>query len=136
MRTWSRLWFVLLSALSLAPFRFKQFLGTTGLLHNAGHFVAFGISTIILSRSTTTARSRYFHIFLVCSLGAVLEFLQTAIYHNNFEWRDLFIDYAGVVVFPPLARCTALWMRAPLALKWKIRLKECFSRLLPSSARP
>lgn len=100
MRRWIALWFVLIALVSLAPLRVKNAMGTTGILHSAGHMFVFAVSGVMLLAFADTPISRVWRVLFIFLFCASLEALQTVIYHNHFEWSDLFIDYLAVGISP------------------------------------
>lgn len=92
------IWFLLLTGLSLAPLELKVQLGTKGQFHNIGHFFMFVATALLLS---SIAKS-YSRKLLYCAGGwcfAVFsEVLEAGIYHNRFEWLDLWTDTLGLAI--------------------------------------
>ena len=102
----------MLLCFSLAPWIVKFRLGINGARHNRWHFAAFFITAIVFSKPGPFewqsdhqnllwqggASSQVFR-FLTASLIAIsLEALEVAFYHNPFEWRDVWVDCAGIVM--------------------------------------
>jgi VanZ family protein len=89
-------WIACVLLISLLPLPLKDFLKTHGRFHNGAHFCAFLITVLVVcwGRSKTWITGS-------CA-GAIgfaflIEGAQTAIYHNDFEWRDILIDSLGAV---------------------------------------
>jgi hypothetical protein len=96
-RPLSVLWVLLIVALSLAPLRFKQLIGTTGAWHSWGHFFAFFIMVMLLSWNARAWSSCAIAAGATFLAAVVCEKLEVALYHPRFEWRDLWTDTAGLV---------------------------------------
>ena len=94
------LWLALVASLSLAPFRIKEALGTTGLYHNCGHFLVFLLTgaMVLIDAPTRTSRIRRFAFVILFS--AATEGLESVIYSNVFEWRDFVVDCTAIAVSP------------------------------------
>ncbi len=88
-------WLALITALSLAPFAVKSQLGTMGHLHDMGHFSIFLVTGFLLCWTGAGFRWRLARYLQACCIAALLEALETAIYHNHFEWRDVMVDALG-----------------------------------------
>ncbi len=88
-------WLALITALSLAPFAVKSQLGTMGHFHDLGHFSTFLVTGILLCWTGNTLSSRLARYVQVCCIAVLLEALETAIYRNRFEWRDVMVDAIG-----------------------------------------
>jgi len=89
-------WILVVLLVSLLPLPLKHFLKTHGRFHNGAHFCAFLITVLVVcwGRSNTwIARSCAGAI----AFAFLIEGAQTAIYHNDFEWRDILIDSLGAV---------------------------------------
>ncbi len=91
-------WLALITALSLAPFAVKSQLGTKGQFHNLGHFSIFVVTGILFCWAADRFRWRLARYVQVCCIAAFLEALETAIYHNRFEWHDVAVDAFGAAV--------------------------------------
>lgn len=88
-------WLALITALSLAPFAVKSQLGTMGHFHDLGHFSIFLMTALLLCWTGDTVRWRLAGYVQVCCIAVLLEALETAIYRNRFEWRDVMVDALG-----------------------------------------
>ena len=88
-------WLALITALSIAPFAVKSQLGTKGHFHDLGHFSIFLITGVLLCRTGNSLLWKLARYVQVCCIAAFLEALETAIYHNRFEWRDVIVDALG-----------------------------------------
>ena len=89
-------WLLLLAALSLAPINVKLMLGTMGRFHSIGHLLVFGITAYLCLGKARTAGSRVTYALVLLALSAFLELLETILYHNPFEWRDLGLDALAI----------------------------------------
>lgn len=91
-------WLALITALSLAPFAVKSQLGTKGHFHDLGHFSIFLLTGLLLCWTGNTLLWRLARYLQVCFIAVLLETLETAIYHNRLEWRDVLLDAFGAAV--------------------------------------
>ena len=89
------LWLAFVTAISMMPLKLKYRVGTTGILHNPGHFLVFSITAILLCRTATNPGSRAVRFTGVCCFAIIMETLEWVIYHNRMEWRDVLIDFFG-----------------------------------------
>jgi hypothetical protein len=84
-------------ALSISPLSMKLKLHTIGVYHDAGHYVVYALSGIML----WLVVKRWFLRVITFGLGVSMAFLQewaeNAIYHAGFEWKDVGTDLAGLV---------------------------------------
>lgn len=92
------IWLATITALSLAPFEVKVQLGTMGRFHDLGHFSIFLLTAILLSWTGQGPKSKLVRCVGVCWIAAFLEALETAVYHNRFEWHDVIIDAFGAAI--------------------------------------
>ena len=91
-------WLVFITALSIAPVAVKAQLGTMGPLHDLGHLFALFITTILLCWTAPGVSSKLFRYLGACCIGVLLEWLETAIYHDGMEWRDVTIHVLGATL--------------------------------------
>ena len=91
-------WIALLTALSLAPFAVKAELGTMGALHDIGHLSVFAATAVLLCWTATRLPQKLVRYLAVGALALTLEWLEAAVYHNPFEWRDVLIDVLGAAI--------------------------------------
>ena len=90
-------WVTLVAAGSLAPLRVKLLLGTSGRWHNPIHMVVFFLTGVMLFADArlkpSTRATRAVLLFLFC---CTLEWLEAVLYHNGFEWGDMFLDTIAI----------------------------------------
>jgi VanZ family protein len=91
-------WLVLLAALSLAPFEVKQRLGTNGRFHQLGHVATFALTGLIVCWTAASIQQRLWRLAAICCFAVCMEALETAIYRNGYEWRDVGLDAAGAAL--------------------------------------
>ena len=91
-------WLVFITGLSIAPLGVKTQLGTTGPYHDVGHLLVFFIATILLCSLARGVISRFIRYLGACCFGVLLEWLETAIYHDGMEWRDVMIHVVGATI--------------------------------------
>ncbi|MDQ6701364.1 MAG: VanZ family protein [Acidobacteriota bacterium] len=102
---WTLIWAVLVAVVSLLPQSFKRRLGTAGIFHGWVHGLVFAITAILVCRRNASFLSQLLRSFAVIMFGAVIECLQHAFYGSVFEWLDVMIDAAGVL----MGLAFALW---------------------------
>ena len=90
-------WGLFLTALSLAPLKFKVELGTTGKLHQLGHYGAFLITAALLCWGASSRYKKLLRCSAAFALGFALEALEMMFYHNRFEWTDVGTDFLGIL---------------------------------------
>jgi hypothetical protein len=91
------LWLAFLTAVSLAPTSLKWRMGTMGPLHSWGHFMAFFVTGALLCWNADRSSAWLRRCFAGFVIAAALEGMETAVYGNPFELRDLATDCLGVV---------------------------------------
>lgn len=96
MRLFVLCWFALVTAVSLGPLELKIALGTVGAWHNAMHIAVFSITALLGLAGATSLPSRSSRILLLLLFCFLLELFQAWIYHNRYEWRDLYVDSLGL----------------------------------------
>lgn len=120
------IWLVFVTAISVAPFEVKWELGAKGRFHDAGHFLVFFVTAMLTCWTAANSASRIVRLLAVCGVALLQEALETAIYHNPFEWRDVLVDTLGAVaafailsvlplLFPGAQRARALRRAEDLA---------------------
>ena len=97
----SLLWTLLLVIGSLQPHRLRM-LSYGHVLHQVVHVLAFGLlgSLVILA---TSRRFRLWGVVACAALGLLIEYVQSYLYGAPLEWRDVWEDAVGVVVFSWIA---------------------------------
>ena len=120
MRSLTLFWLLFVTALSLMPIQYKFELGTTGKLHEIGHFGAFLIAAGLLCWNTRTAGQRLLRCSGALCLAFLLEAAEMFFFRNRFEWTDVVVDALGIVsgyAAVPLIRMlvTAIRSRPPLS---------------------
>ncbi|MDQ2901393.1 MAG: VanZ family protein [Acidobacteriota bacterium] len=97
--SWARyLWLGFVAALSLLPVSLKDSLHTTGVLHWWGHLAIFAITAMLFRRMRARTLEQISRAVALFFFGVLLEFLQHAIYGNQFEWRDVGTDALGILL--------------------------------------
>ncbi len=89
---------VAITVVGLFPLRWKVTLATTGPLHRPLHLFAFAVACGVATWHARSARMRYALAAAVFLFGVLLEYMQHAIYGNQFEWRDLADNGVGVAI--------------------------------------
>ena len=91
-------WLVFLTTLSLAPYDVKLRLGTNGRFHELGHLAIFAVTSVIVCWAAATARQMLPRFLAICCFAILMEALETAIYRNAYEWRDVGVDVLGAAL--------------------------------------
>jgi len=89
-------WLALITAVSLGPLEVKIALGTVGAWHNVMHLVVFFVTALLSLAGASSLRSRSSRVLLLLLFCSALELLEARIYHNPYEWRDLYFDSLGL----------------------------------------
>jgi glycopeptide antibiotics resistance protein len=89
-------WLLLVMAVSLGPLKLKVTLRTVGTLHNAIHVAVFILTAVVGLLTPKTSLSRSSRICLLVLFCFLLELIQAFLYHNRYEWRDLYFDSLGL----------------------------------------
>ncbi len=107
-------WLLLVVGLALAPWQVKLRLGLSARHHDAWHLVGFFLTAIVFSdlvqgQQAGYTPSRVVRRRIVQSLAAVViaissEILEVLWFRSPFEWRDVIVDCAGVVL-----GCAVAW---------------------------
>jgi hypothetical protein len=93
------IWLILITGLSLAPFRVKHHLGATGMWHTGGHILVFLITTVLICSGAEDKWTRAARTLVVLLFAILCEWLELAVYGNfRFEWHDVRIDWIGVAL--------------------------------------
>lgn len=88
----------LLALLALLPQPWKGRLATHGYVHDGAHVLAF-TAAFLLQTWRRKSRANASRIGLLLLLfGALLEGLQTRVYGNSFEYRDVIADATGIAL--------------------------------------
>ena len=90
-------WLLLIIALSLIPLDLKNELGTTGKLHQLGHYGAFLITAALLCWDANSLSHKILRCSGAFALGFTLEALEVLFYRNRFEWADVGTDSLGIL---------------------------------------
>ena len=112
-------WLLFVITVSLMPFPMKMQLGTMGRLHAAGHYFAFLVTVFLLCKELKDLPGRVAGCAAAAALAILLEALETVMYRNRFEWRDVATDFAGVVTGIILVTLVLLSEHAPTRLPGK-----------------
>ncbi|MGC2657817.1 MAG: hypothetical protein WA324_07550 [Bryobacteraceae bacterium] len=91
-------WIILIVVLSLSPLKVKALLGTQGLLHNWGHLSVYLVTAALICWNAEGLSLRLFRCLGVILFAVALEILEAVLYRVPFEWKDVFLDLAGVVL--------------------------------------
>lgn len=95
MRIVTLLWLVFVVGISMMPLKFKYKAGTTGALHDPGHFVVFLVTAMLVCSSSPNLSSKLLRWFGICYFALTLEVLEWILYLNRMEWKDVLLDIAG-----------------------------------------
>jgi hypothetical protein len=87
-----------LAFFALLPQPWKGRLALHGYPHDLVHVLAFGGAFLILTVGTRRRATLYLNGLLLVFFGAVLEWLQTRVYRNSFEYHDVVSDAAGIAL--------------------------------------
>jgi hypothetical protein len=87
-----------LAFFALLPQPWKARLATHGYPHDLVHLLAFGGALLILAVGRRRRATLYVSGLLLVVFGAALEWLQTRVYGNSFEYHDVVSDAAGVAL--------------------------------------
>jgi hypothetical protein len=79
------------------PLSVKRVIGTTGVLHHAGHLAAFVVTGILFLQWKRPERSWPWLIWPLAAFAFALEYTEAAVYHNAIEWRDIVTDILGLL---------------------------------------
>ena len=111
-------WLTFVAAVSLAPLSVKTALGTKGHWHNPLHFIVFFATGVLLLSPSPQAPSRALRAIMLALFCAGSELLQAVIYHNRYEWSDLYLDVLGLsCAWLLVAALGALRRRTPFSAK-------------------
>jgi VanZ family protein len=91
-------WLAILVGISLVPDPVKYELGTKGSFHAAWHLIVFGLTGVLFCWNSGSVRMRIVGAFAGCSLAVLLEALETFVYRNRYEWKDVCVDCLGVAI--------------------------------------
>jgi hypothetical protein len=97
MRCFLALWLVLVMAVSISPLSFKLKLHTMGALHNFGHYCIYALTAVFLWLTVKRWQSRCFGFVFGVTLSLFQEWLENKLYRAGFEWKDVRIDFVGLV---------------------------------------
>jgi hypothetical protein len=92
------IWLFILFCLSMAPFEVKLHLKTMGRMHNAGHFLAFTFTALLFAWDSKSVLSRIVRCCLALLVALGAEYLEFYEYRNPYEWGDVLIDSAAIVL--------------------------------------
>ncbi len=91
------LWLVFITLLSLSPYHLKIWLGTTGHLHEAGHVLAFALTTLLICWLVPSVTGKLLRCAAVFAFAMFLEAFEMLVYHAPFEWEDIALDTLGIL---------------------------------------
>jgi hypothetical protein len=86
------------AVLALLPQPFKGLLATYGVVHDLLHAAVFCAATLLTTWRIRNGWSAAAIGIGILAFGVLLEFLQTRVYGNWFEYRDVVTDAVGMVV--------------------------------------
>jgi hypothetical protein len=84
--------------LSLLPDGDKSALHTRGRFHSLGHFLVFGFVAYVAGRTSRSVRVRILLFVGVVLFGFGVELVEHLTYLAALEWKDVWVDAAGVIV--------------------------------------
>ena len=90
-------WILIVTALSLAPLEVKELIGTTGKLHNFGHFAVFLITAMTMCWGVAGIKGKSRRAMWALYFAVTLELLETVFYTSYLEWRDIALDASGIL---------------------------------------
>ena len=67
-----------------------------GRLHEGYHVIAFFVTGYLLAWTARTWRLRVAMLLLTVAFAFLTEWLESVIWHNGFEWHDIYSDLIGV----------------------------------------
>jgi hypothetical protein len=86
----------LIACFALLPQPWKGRLATFGILHDCAHYAAFLAACLLTTWRVRSAGNAARTALLILSFGILLEFLQTRVYGNRFEYLDVLADAGGI----------------------------------------
>ncbi|MDR3701285.1 MAG: VanZ family protein [Candidatus Sulfopaludibacter sp.] len=86
----------LIACFALLPQPWKGRLATFGMVHDCAHYAAFLAACILTTWRVRSAGMAARTSLLILLFGILLEFLQTRVYGNHFEYLDVVADAGGV----------------------------------------
>jgi hypothetical protein len=92
------LWLLFITALSLVPLEVKYRLGTMGSMHSFGHLAIFVVTAVLMCWNAGSVSARLLRCCGALLVAMLLEALEKVVYHNAYEWSDVAIDAAGVLI--------------------------------------
>ncbi|SRR5579871_2780564 len=87
-----------IAVLSVLPEPWKSRTATHGRIHDCAHILAFLIAFLLVTRKLRYPTRVVLAAILLLLFGAFLEFLQTRLYGNPFEYKDLVTNAAGLII--------------------------------------
>jgi hypothetical protein len=91
-------WSCVMALASILPARLSNHNEFLGGLHGTIHVAAFCATVLTFSAFARTGRSKAVYLIWALFLAGFTEWLETIIFHNRFEWADVALDLAGVVL--------------------------------------
>ena len=107
---WTLIWATSVAAVSLMPWRFKVLLGTAGMFHSWAHLLVFAITAMLVCRKNAALPSQVLRTVAALLFAVAIEYLQHVLYGNAFEWHDVIVDTAGILIGLAFALLFA-WIR-------------------------
>jgi hypothetical protein len=92
------LWSCFILVASIVPLKFKHDNALQSRFHQASHVVAFLTTVVVFFAIAKTGKSRLTYLGWTVLLAMGTEWLETLVYHNQFEWADLVLDLAGAAI--------------------------------------
>jgi multidrug transporter EmrE-like cation transporter len=98
MRVIPILWSCLIGLASVLPIKFTHRGDFRGHLHDAVHILAFCVTIAIFSVCAKTMKVKAAYLIWTLFLAVLSEWSETVVFHSHFEWADVILDLAGVVL--------------------------------------
>jgi hypothetical protein len=95
-RFWITLWFLVVTAISLAPVPVKKLIHTRGPWHDSGHVLIFFVTETLVLSVSRQAFSRVLGTAAILAFCIATEEVQAVMGRNRFEWHDLSTDALGI----------------------------------------
>lgn len=92
--------------LSFLPGTDKYVLHTQGRFHSLGHLLVFCVLAFVAMRSARSLQARAILFLAAVFLGFAIELTEHLVYRSYMEWKDVLLDFFGVLAGTILARLT------------------------------
>ncbi len=90
------LFLAMLAVVSVLPEPLKKLTSTHGLLHDGLHIAAFLAALLIAAGPSKSSNTLVLWAIVLMCFGTLLELVQTRIYNNPLEVRDILDDAVGI----------------------------------------